>query len=139
MSRHRSAGPCNSAGAAAAGGQGAGADLGDALSQLPADQQQQAASALGGGALPTGGGVAAACRPPARSPSAPRSAPACTLATIVDVSSLSLAADVDETDVFLVKPGVKADAELDAVPGGAVPGRRRRRSTCPRPSPPAAA
>ncbi len=44
-----------------------------------------------------------------------------TLATIVDVSSLSLAADVDETDVFLVKPGVKAEAELDAVPGGRYP------------------
>jgi RND family efflux transporter MFP subunit len=41
-----------------------------------------------------------------------------TLATIVDVSSLSLQADVDETDVFLVKPGVKAQAQLDAVPGG---------------------
>ncbi len=37
------------------------------------------------------------------------------------MSSLSLAADVDETDVFLVKPGVKAEAELDAVPGGRYP------------------
>ena len=44
-----------------------------------------------------------------------------TLATIVDVSRLSLQADVDETDVFLVKPGVKAEAELDAVPGGRYP------------------
>jgi RND family efflux transporter MFP subunit len=44
-----------------------------------------------------------------------------TLATIVDVSSLSLQADVDETDVFLVKPGVKAEAQLDAVPGARYP------------------
>ena len=41
-------------GSSSGGGQSAGADLGDVLSQLPADQQQQAASALGGGALPTG-------------------------------------------------------------------------------------
>ena len=43
------------------------------------------------------------------------------LATIVDVSALSLQADVDETDVFLVRPGVKADAQLDAVPGATYP------------------
>jgi HlyD family secretion protein len=108
-------------GGSSGGGQGAGADLGDVLSQLPADQQQQAASALGGGAVPTGagsGGGVQTAGPVAVG--APVSA-GTTLATIVDVSSLSLAADVDETDVFLVKPGVKAEAELDAVPGGRYP------------------
>lgn len=37
--------------------------------------------------------------------------------TLLDVSSLGLSADVDETDVLLVKPGVRARVELDAVPG----------------------
>jgi HlyD family secretion protein len=36
--------------------------------------------------------------------------------TVVDVSALGLQADVDETDVLLVKPGVRAKVELDAVP-----------------------
>ena len=103
------------------GGSGqSGAGLGDVLSQLPADQQQQAASALGGGALPTGGSGGQVQTTGPVTVGAPVSA-GTTLATIVDVSSLSLAADVDETDVFLVKPGVKAEAELDAVPGGRYP------------------
>jgi len=102
-------------------GQSSGTDLGDALSQLPADQQQQAASALGG-ALPTGGSTAGGQVQTAGpvTVGTPVSA-GTTLATIVDVSRLSLQADVDETDVFLVKPGVKAEAELDAVPGGRYP------------------
>ena len=107
-------------GSSSGGGQG-GADLGDVLSQLPADQQQQAASALGGGALPTGAGSGGGVQTAGPvTVGAPVSA-GTTLATIVDVSSLSLAADVDETDVFLVRPGVKAEAELDAVPGGRYP------------------
>ena len=126
-------------GSSSGSGQSAGADLGDVLSQLPADQQQQAASALGGGALPTGAGSGGEVQTAGPvTVGAPVSA-GTTLATIVDVSSLSLAAEVDETDVLLVKPGVKAEAELDAVPGGALPGRRSPRSACPRPSPPAAA
>jgi multidrug efflux pump subunit AcrA (membrane-fusion protein) len=39
------------------------------------------------------------------------------LVTITDASVVSVAATVDETDVLLVKPGVKARIELDAVPG----------------------
>jgi RND family efflux transporter MFP subunit len=39
------------------------------------------------------------------------------IATIVDLSELGLVADVDETDVLLVKEGIKAEAELDAAPG----------------------
>jgi HlyD family secretion protein len=38
------------------------------------------------------------------------------LLTVTDSSELSLAAQVDETDVLLVRPGVPASAELDAVP-----------------------
>jgi multidrug efflux pump subunit AcrA (membrane-fusion protein) len=100
-------------------GQGGGTDLGDVLSQLPADQQQQAASALGG-ALPTGGSGGQVETAGPVTVGTPISA-GTPLATIVDVSSLSLQADVDETDVFLVKPGVKAEAELDAVPGARYP------------------
>ena len=39
------------------------------------------------------------------------------VASIVDAAVLTLAAQVDETDVFLVTPGVTAEIELDAVPG----------------------
>lgn len=42
--------------------------------------------------------------------------------TVVDVSELGLLAEVDETDVLLVEPGVEADVELDAAPGAAYPG-----------------
>lgn len=37
--------------------------------------------------------------------------------TVVDVSTLSLLAEVDETDIFLVQPGITASVELDAAPG----------------------
>jgi HlyD family secretion protein len=37
--------------------------------------------------------------------------------TVVDVSELGLLAEVDETDVLLVQPGVTASVELDAAPG----------------------
>jgi RND family efflux transporter MFP subunit len=39
------------------------------------------------------------------------------VATIVDTSALGLLAEVDETDVLLVAPGVGAHVELDAAPG----------------------
>ncbi|WP_433383291.1 efflux RND transporter periplasmic adaptor subunit [Actinoplanes sp. CA-142083] len=39
------------------------------------------------------------------------------VATIVDVSRLGLVAEVDETDVLLVEPGVAATVELDAATG----------------------
>lgn len=39
------------------------------------------------------------------------------VATIVDMSELGLVAEVDETDVLLVREGVTAEAELDAAPG----------------------
>jgi HlyD family secretion protein len=39
------------------------------------------------------------------------------LLTVVDVSELGLLAEVDETDVLLVQPGVTASVELDAAPG----------------------
>lgn len=39
------------------------------------------------------------------------------IATVVDVSALSLVAEVDETDILLVRPGIAAEAELDAATG----------------------
>jgi HlyD family secretion protein len=93
-------------------GSGSGTDLSGVLSQLPAGAQQQAASALGGSTSQQAGvqttGPLTAGTPVTTGT---------TLASIVDLATLSLQADVDETDVFLVKPGVKAEAQLDAVPG----------------------
>jgi len=90
-----------------------GTDLSGVLSQLPAGAQQQAATALGGASTQSGAGVQTTGP---LTPGTPVST-GTTLASIVDLSALSLQADVDETDVFLVKPGVKAEAQLDAVPG----------------------
>lgn len=45
-----------------------------------------------------------------------------TLFTVTDASSLSVTAQVDETDVLTVKPGVTAHIQLNAVPGAAYPG-----------------
>jgi HlyD family secretion protein len=39
------------------------------------------------------------------------------LLTVTDVSGLGVTAEVDETDVLLVNPGVQAEVEIDAVPG----------------------
>lgn len=41
-----------------------------------------------------------------------------TLFTVTDASALSVTAQVDETDILLVKPGVTATIDLNAVPGG---------------------
>jgi multidrug efflux pump subunit AcrA (membrane-fusion protein) len=108
-------------GSSGGSGQTGGGDLGAVLSQLPEDQQQQAASALGSGALPSGGSGGSGVQTAGPVTVGTPVSAGTTLATIVDVSSLSLQADVDETDVFLVRPGVKAEAELDAVPGGRYP------------------
>lgn len=88
-------------------------DLSGVLSQLPAGAQQQAATALGGAATSSGAGVQTTGPLTVGTPVSTGT----TLASIVDLSTLSLQADVDETDVFLVRPGVKAEAQLDAVPG----------------------
>ncbi|GIH69170.1 efflux RND transporter periplasmic adaptor subunit [Sphaerimonospora thailandensis] len=43
------------------------------------------------------------------------------IVTVTDVSTLTLSADVDETDVLLVKKGTPAQAEFDAVTGASYP------------------
>jgi hypothetical protein len=95
------------------GGEGGAASGGlDALvGSLPAAVQGQAAAALGGsGSAPASTGPGGLVT---GSPVGSGSA----VATVFDLSSLRLVAAVDETDVFLVRRGIRADAELDAVPG----------------------
>lgn len=89
-------------------GGGGGGDLSGLLGQLPAGP----AAALSGGQGPpaTGGGTQVIAT------GVPVSA-GDVIATVTDVSELSLSADVDETDVLLVDAGTPAEVELDAVPG----------------------
>jgi multidrug efflux pump subunit AcrA (membrane-fusion protein) len=82
----------------------------DLLSQLPESLQSQAGAALGGGSTASVATTTAEGAPvTAGQP----------LVTITDASTLSLTAQVDETDVLLVRPGVPARAELDALPDAA--------------------
>jgi multidrug efflux pump subunit AcrA (membrane-fusion protein) len=84
-----------------------GSGTADLLSQLPESVQSQAGQALGGGSGTSVTGPTA------------EGAPVTTgqpLVTVTDTSTLSLTAEVDETDVLLVRPGVPSTAELDAVP-----------------------
>lgn len=95
-------------------GVGAGAgtgstDLSGLVGSLPDSVASQAAAVLGGG----GGGGSTTGALEVGSPVTAGDP----LLTITDVSELSLTAQVDETDVLLVRRGVKADVELDAVPG----------------------
>ncbi len=99
------------AGSTAADQQGS---LDSALGQLPAGVREQASAALGGG-TPTGSDPAIRTVGPVTD-GMPVTA-GMPLATVVDTAVLALVAEVDETDVFLVRPGVRARAELDAVPG----------------------
>jgi hypothetical protein len=84
---------------------------GDLLSQLPESLQSQAGSALGSAGGDGGGTVTSTVAEGAPVSSGQP------LVTVTDASTLSLTAQVDETDVLLVSPGVDASAELDAVPG----------------------
>lgn len=82
-------------------GGGGAAGLSGLLGQLPGGQPPAVPSASGGAPVATGVPV---------SPGDP-------LVTVTDVSRLTLSADIDETDVLLVKPDTQAEVELDAVPG----------------------
>ncbi|MDH4353091.1 MAG: HlyD family efflux transporter periplasmic adaptor subunit [Actinomycetota bacterium] len=93
--------------AAAASGSGASGLAG----VLPGDLAGQAEALLGGS-----GGAAGGSTTGALEVGSPVSA-GDPLLTVTDVSTLSLTAQVDETDVLLVTKGVKAGVEFDAVPG----------------------
>lgn len=84
-----------------------GADGADLLDQLPESVRGQAGDLLGGAGGSEVTGTLTAGQP-VRSGQL--------LLRVTDVSALTLTAQVDETDVLLVEPGVEATAELDAVP-----------------------
>ncbi len=90
-----------------------GPNVSGLLSQLPANLQDQA-SQLGAGQQP-------AAPPPAQGDGSVAVGSlvgaGTAVATVVDVSALGLVAEVDETDVLLVKKGTPASVDLDAVPG----------------------
>jgi HlyD family secretion protein len=86
-----------------------------------------AAEALQG--LSGGGAQAAATGPPLRVGSEVTAGQ--TVATVFDVSGLLVAAEVDETDIALVKPGQAARVELDAFPQAAFGARVRRVAVAP--------
>jgi multidrug efflux pump subunit AcrA (membrane-fusion protein) len=99
------------------GGGGSASDLSSLVDQLPAEAQGQASQLLGGaGDSGSAGGGTGGSTQTVISAGAPvsRGGP---LVTVTDASALSLTATVDETDVLLVRKGVTADVELDAVPG----------------------
>ena len=78
------------------------------LGQLPESVQSQAGDLLGGtGSSSSVDAVLAEGRPVTSGQP---------ILTVTDTGALSLAAQVDETDVLLVRRGVPASAELDAVP-----------------------
>ena len=107
-------------GGSGSGSSGAAPDVASVLQQLPAGAQAQAQALLPGSGAAAGGGAGSAsvtALPAVGVPVSPGSA----LFTVTDVSALSLTASVDETDVLLVRPGVVADVELDAVPGAVYP------------------
>ena len=92
------------------GSAGASSDLSGLAGQLPGSLAGQAESLLGGGG--SGGGSSTGTLQ-AGSPVSSGDP----LLTITDVSTLTLRSEVDETDILLVRKGVRADVELDAVPG----------------------
>ncbi|MEV4416655.1 efflux RND transporter periplasmic adaptor subunit [Catellatospora sp. NPDC049609] len=78
-------------------------------------------SLLGG----MGAGVPTGAAGPVAAPAGVASAPAVgapittgtAVVTVVDTSELGVVAEVDETDILLVRTGIGADVELDAAPG----------------------
>ena len=88
----------------AAAGSSAATDL---LAQLPQSLQSQAGQALGGSGTSSVSGALSAGAPVSSGQA---------LVSVTDTSTLSLTAQVDETDVLLVNAGIEASAELDAVP-----------------------
>ena len=79
------------------------------VDQLPENLQGQAGDLLGTGSGSSGSVDAVLAQGRPVSSGQP-------VLTVTDTSTLSLTAQVDETDVLLVRPGVPASAELDAVP-----------------------
>ncbi|MEX2290789.1 MAG: efflux RND transporter periplasmic adaptor subunit [Mycobacteriales bacterium] len=101
-------------GGTAAAATPAGADLAALLDGLPAGVQERAGAALGArGSEPatTSAGLPVGAQVAAGTP----------LLTVTDLGGLTVTAEVDETDVLLVRTGQQATVELDAVPGASYP------------------
>jgi len=111
-------------GSAGGGSPAASGDVSQLLGQLPPAAQGQAQQLLGaggagsGGAGPGSGGASAGTGPVTVGARVGSGAP---LVTVTDLSGLGLAAEVDETDVLLVQPGVPAEVQVDAVQGAGYP------------------
>lgn len=94
-------------------------------SSLPAGYEQLLAGSgmqIPEGTLPTGGsGDSGAAGSPVLAQGA-AVAQGATVVSVIDASTLSLTADVDETDVLSVQPGIAADVMIDAVDGATYDG-----------------
>ncbi|GAA3472432.1 efflux RND transporter periplasmic adaptor subunit [Nonomuraea roseola] len=88
-------------------GGGGSSGLSGLLGQIPGASAAQLPAVPSGGSSGGGSPVATGVPVSAGDP----------IVTVTDVSRLTLSADVDETDVLLVKPETRAEVELDAVPG----------------------
>ncbi len=100
-----------------------GQDSGE-IAGLPPALQGAAEEALGAAAGGLGGAQSGESAVGTLTEGAPVSSGQ-TLATVTDVSTLSLTAEVDETDVLLVRRGVSGRVELDALPGASYGARVR--------------
>ena len=103
------------------GGSGGGSGGVPSVPSLP-EGAQQALQGLAGG----GGGQAGPTLRAGSEVSAGQ-----TVATVFDVGDLLVAAEVDETDVALVRPGQRAQVELDAFPEAAFAATVRRVAVAP--------
>ncbi|MBC7374510.1 MAG: efflux RND transporter periplasmic adaptor subunit [Frankiales bacterium] len=102
-------------GAGGGGSAPAGGDLAGLIAGLPAAVQGQASAALGASGAAAPATVTQGLLPGSRV------AAGAPLATVTDLGGLSVTAEVDETDVLLVKPGTTAKIEVDAVPDASYP------------------
>ncbi len=90
-------------------------NLSDLLGSLPGGAGAAGAAGAAGPAV-SGAPIAGGSSVPILIAPGTLVGPGTAVVTVIDVSTLGLQADVDETDVLLVKPGVRARVELDAVP-----------------------
>lgn len=79
--------------------------------------------AAGGGQTPSTGGTASIPGVSQTVPEGGLVTAGTAILTVVDVSELGLVAEVDETDILLVKPGLDAEVELDAATDVRYPSR----------------
>lgn len=94
---------------------GGGSDVSGLLDELPGDLQGTASQLLGGGS------ASAPQTTSAELTAGQAVSSGATLLTVTDLSGLGVTAEVDETDVLLVQPGVQATVEIDAVPDAVYP------------------